>query len=208
MSPKVNESHLEARRQQILLAAYRCFGEKGFHQTTMKDICAEADLSPGAVYSYFSGKDDILQSVAACGRENTRNLIDSMATPEDGPGALRAILGNLIRFLMRPEVIETSRFDVRLWGEALHTPSIHELMESALESVSEPFADVANRGQARGEIDRQLNPRAVARVLVALVLGLQVQAAVDPDMEFEDCAEVVEALVAGSFVRAGKEGKA
>ena len=41
--PKVQPEYLEHRRQQILGAAAACFSRNGFHQTSMHDICAEAD---------------------------------------------------------------------------------------------------------------------------------------------------------------------
>lgn len=55
--PKVSDAHLEARREQILDAAEACFSREGFHQTSMQDICREAELSPGAVYRHFSSKE-------------------------------------------------------------------------------------------------------------------------------------------------------
>ena len=58
--PKVTEAHMEARRRQILEAASACFSRQGFHQTSMQDICREAGLSPGAVYRYYSTKEDII----------------------------------------------------------------------------------------------------------------------------------------------------
>ena len=60
--PKVSKEHSEARRRQIIDAAYQCFARKGFHQTTMRDIYEEAGLSPGAVYHYFDSKDEIIQA--------------------------------------------------------------------------------------------------------------------------------------------------
>ena len=62
--PKVTQAHLDARRQQIVEAAQTCFARQGFHQTRMQDICKEAGLSPGAVYSYFPSKVQII--AAAC----------------------------------------------------------------------------------------------------------------------------------------------
>ncbi len=41
-----------------------CFAREGFHRTTMQDIFREADLSPGAVYSYFEGKDELIEAIA------------------------------------------------------------------------------------------------------------------------------------------------
>src|SRR5215469_137769 len=61
--PKVTEEHVQARRRQILSAALRCFARQGFHRTTMQDIFREADLSPGAVYSYFTGKDELIAAI-------------------------------------------------------------------------------------------------------------------------------------------------
>ena len=63
--PKVTEEHVEARRRQILSAALRCFAREGFHRATMQDIFREADLSPGAVYSYFNGKDELMMAIVA-----------------------------------------------------------------------------------------------------------------------------------------------
>ena len=61
--PKVTQEHVEARRRQILSAALRAFARQGFHRTTMQDIFREAGLSPGAVYSYFTGKDELIAAI-------------------------------------------------------------------------------------------------------------------------------------------------
>ena len=46
----------EARREEILKAAYTCFSRGGYHATTIDDIALEAGLSKGAVYWHFEGK--------------------------------------------------------------------------------------------------------------------------------------------------------
>jgi len=50
----------DARRHEILRAAGRVFRRRGYAQTGMREIAAEADLSSGNLYHYFSGKDEIL----------------------------------------------------------------------------------------------------------------------------------------------------
>ena len=62
--PKVTDEHRESRREQILIAAWKCFARNGFHSTSMADVIAEADLSAGAVYLYFRSKDEIIVAVA------------------------------------------------------------------------------------------------------------------------------------------------
>ena len=61
--PKVSAAHVETRKLQILEAACICFGQNGFHRSTMQEICKTAGLSPGALYSYFSGKDELIRAI-------------------------------------------------------------------------------------------------------------------------------------------------
>ena len=73
--PKVTEAHLESRRQQVLDAAFACFARNGFHQTTMQDICREAQLSPGAVYRYFASKEEIIAATCLeCQEQNLQHI--------------------------------------------------------------------------------------------------------------------------------------
>ena len=75
--PKVTEAYSAARRQQIIDAAYRCFARKGFHQATMRDIYAEANLSAGAVYHYFDSKAAIIQASFEFDYERSLALFDA-----------------------------------------------------------------------------------------------------------------------------------
>src|SRR5690242_15007919 len=90
--PKVSEQHMEARRQQIIDAAYRCFARKGFHQTTMRDIYEEAGLSPGAVYHYFSSKADIIEASFRFDYERSTDLFSAALASSDSITALEQLL--------------------------------------------------------------------------------------------------------------------
>jgi AcrR family transcriptional regulator len=197
--PKVSQEHLEARRQQIVEAAYRCFGRRGFHTTTMRDVCREAEMSAGAVYNYFSSKEELVEAVASSGRENTRAFIESVERPPEARMALAAIVQKLLSMLDEPAAVESSRFDVRLWGEAVHTPKLCDLWQRGCADAGGPFAEIVRQGQARGEVDADLDPDAVGRVLVALLLGLQVQKAIDPGIAVSDYGEIVEGFLTGTF---------
>lgn len=197
--PKVTEAHVEARRSQILNAACKCFSDKGFHQTTVRDICERAGLSAGAVYGYFKSKDEILEAVGKLGRENTRAALGLSQVDGEEPPSLSDILGTMMRFMDSEVIRESSRLDVRMWGEALHTQQLHKLFLAAGANLIEPLAEAVRRGQEQGEITANLDPEAVARVSVALALGFTVQVAMEPEADFSRCPAVVAALLDGSF---------
>jgi AcrR family transcriptional regulator len=53
----------ELRRTEILAAATKMFGSKGFDATLMDEIAREAGLAKGTLYLYFESKDEIYQAV-------------------------------------------------------------------------------------------------------------------------------------------------
>ncbi len=55
-----NDNLVRQRREQIIQAASQVFSQKGYHQTTIKDICEVSGLGPGTIYNYVKKKEDIL----------------------------------------------------------------------------------------------------------------------------------------------------
>ncbi|KZE64660.1 hypothetical protein AWM68_11000 [Fictibacillus phosphorivorans] len=79
MSPKVTESHKEQRRLSILNAAKEIFAKKGYEAFVMQDVIDAVDLSRGGVYSYFSNKEDLFESVLHSMNESFRDGIERLA---------------------------------------------------------------------------------------------------------------------------------
>lgn len=61
--PRRKDVEIERTRRHIMDAAVRVFARKGFAQATMQDIAAEAEYSAPSLYSYFKGKQDILDAL-------------------------------------------------------------------------------------------------------------------------------------------------
>lgn len=57
--PKVNESHYEKKKQEILEAAKRVCLNKPIYNVAMRDIVVESGMSQGGVYKYFSNIDEV-----------------------------------------------------------------------------------------------------------------------------------------------------
>ncbi|HEY6211401.1 MAG TPA: TetR/AcrR family transcriptional regulator [Vicinamibacterales bacterium] len=73
------------RRLGILRAAAQVFRARGYSAAGMRDIAVAADLSPGNLYHYFRGKDEIL---FFCQNRALDRLLDALAQARNGRGAL------------------------------------------------------------------------------------------------------------------------
>ena len=75
------EDVLSAYRRDVLLgAAIRVFGERGFDCATMERIAEEADVAKGTTYLYYDSKQSIYDAALSSGiaelDERTREVID------------------------------------------------------------------------------------------------------------------------------------
>ena len=57
------DARIERRRIRLLDAAGHCFAHQGFAKTTVEEIARAAGISKGLVYSYFDGKESLLEAV-------------------------------------------------------------------------------------------------------------------------------------------------
>lgn len=63
------------KRQRILSAAAKLFGTKGYSETTLADIGAEAGTYAGSLYYYFPSKESIVEEVLNIGTTSVSNLV-------------------------------------------------------------------------------------------------------------------------------------
>jgi AcrR family transcriptional regulator len=64
MARKKSEGKSPERRAEIVGALYDCIFKRGYQNTSVRDIAAEAGIKVGALYYYFENKDEILYSLA------------------------------------------------------------------------------------------------------------------------------------------------
>jgi AcrR family transcriptional regulator len=84
----------DARRLGILSAAARVFRRRGYVATGMREIAEEADLSPGNLYYYFSGKDELLYF---CQDRWLDRMLSALAQTRKARGPARETLDALLR---------------------------------------------------------------------------------------------------------------
>jgi AcrR family transcriptional regulator len=199
--PKVTEAHVEARRRQILSAALRCFARQGFHRTTMQDIFREAELSPGAVYSYFTGKDELIAAIIGemMGFVGQTAALFSEPLPEGRlrrPGEALVEVIERYRALELGTVEERARIFPHLVGEQQRNPQLNATVRAGIERLRAGFETLARAAQERGELDPRLDPEHFGRLCVSLLQGLLLQVGVYGDtLDIEGYAHAAVALI-------------
>lgn len=197
--PKVPDSHLEERREEIVRAALRCYERGGYHGTSVRDVCDEAGLSVGAVYRYFDGKEEIFGAARELGGVETR-LLDSLSGAEDLGDASLRFLRSALAALASESGRRSARVDLRLRADALDVGRLREATEDQYAEWREALAprlEAAAAGQTGGTGASGTRARGVAELLVAVLVGAQTAVALDAGTDVEALLRGAEALLEG-----------
>ena len=199
--PKVLPEYLELRKQQILDAAALCFSRRGFHQTTMQDICREVELSPGAVYRYFPSKEAIIEGMCNRGQEANAAGLDQGLAAQGTLDAFDQLIRIFFLEMDNLKSFEVCALNVELIAESPRNERVQKLQERAIQDVLGRLVTFMQASQHAGDVDPTLDPEAIARVMIAQYQGLVTQRLVEPEIDIAAYAEVLRSLFGGKFWR-------
>ena len=97
----------EATRAEIVAAARRLFGERGYAAVGTEEVVRAAGVTRGALYHHYAGKSDLLEAVYRQVEEEitTRIAETALASGTSSPvGAMRAGIAMFIDACAEPEV--------------------------------------------------------------------------------------------------------
>lgn len=184
---RVSQQHLDARRRQILDGATRCFARNGFHATSMQDVLREADLSAGAVYRYFSSKEELIGAIVTEVLDNVREAFEE-AVREGPPAPPDVLVGEVLGRVLRGEYVrgvgtgtgagvEVPRLLIQVWGETLRNESLAAVLRTGYDTVRVAWIKVVEAYQAAGLMRDDIPAEHVARTMIAMVQGFAAQQA-------------------------------
>src|SRR5579871_4776486 len=179
--PKLAPEIQRAKREHILDAAERCFMDKGFHAATMSDICREAGVSSGALYIYFSSKEDLIAGL--CRRERDR-VTKELARVTDARELLEA-LHSLAKHYCCKEPREKVRLHLEIAAEAGRNGLIAATRRSTDQDIRDRLVELFKRETAEGRIAPGYPVELIVRAMSALGDGLFMHRALDEDFDPE-----------------------
>lgn len=172
----------DRRRRQIMDAAIYCFRLRGFHQATMQEICAEAQISAGALYRYFGSKAEIISAIA---EEHRAEADQAFLRRAETSGFLPAITEASREFFMK-----TASGHGALVGDILAEAIRDDALGAPLRMTDarsvKLFAKAIAAAQQRGEIDRKHVPEVAANVLFGAIEGIGLRRAFLKDADADD----------------------
>jgi len=192
------------KRPLILRAATEVFAEQGFNSVTVAAIADRAGIGKGTVYEYFSSKDELLFAVFEWMNEGIaeriRDLLSASGTTRQRLLGLLDLGAEITR-----EQVEMQAVSLDFWSASRGTNSEERYKKACLATYRTYrglVADVIGQGQSAGELRPEVDPDAIAAMIVSAMDGLGIQVffdrELDPNKTVDDFAEV---LLAGLEVK-------
>ena len=193
--PRVTDEYRAARREQVVQAALRCVERQGFHKATMADVIGESGLSAGAVYGYFTSKDEILWALAEGSIGHVAVSFDQLLADGAAPHPAEVLEVALDRLLGVNEDVDITVIAVQAWAEAARGGAIRDIVAPRIREVRERWIEVARRFQAAGGIHPDADPEQIGRALLGLMPGFIVQRLILGEVSTDGYAAAVRALI-------------
>lgn len=165
----------EIRRQQILDAAALCVSKFGYHQTSVDTIAKEAKLSKGAIYWYYTSKEEILIALSEWRSSVNLKYVHEMARTVS---TLKEFLDMLVA--ATSEYFVQATFEHRAVHElnamAMENQKLNDIISKNGALMREEIVAVIKKAIKSGEISKKVKPQELALEISCLVDGYSVHA--------------------------------
>ncbi len=175
-----------------MAAAIDCFARLGYQGTSIDRIARDAGVTKGAVYYHFRDKEELLFAAVKDrigGFE--KDVLEATSPPQDAVTSLKRVVDSCF---FHATVSNHRRFIMTLMVEALDTnPRLSAEFRNILRRMRTFLVGVVRDGQARGTLRSDVEPRLAATVLMAGIMGAEIEHYQDP--EEVDLRRVLDTLI-------------
>lgn len=175
--PKVVDH--ERRRADIAAAARRVLRRDGVERLSVRNVAAEAGLSPGALRHYFSRHDDLTRFALRQFVDDLRDRIAAIDFPDDHLAAAVLLLEQVL------PLDEQRREDMEVWlgftERARLDPVLHQMSLESQEALARLARSALARLDDGGRLLDGLDIDLETQRLHALLDGLALHAYVHPE---------------------------
>jgi len=167
--PKVVPEYKEEAKSRILDAANKVFAEKGYHEATMDDIAKRLGVSKGAIYLYFSSKEDLFEAMCKTAPQAFKEILYSSFGDEANP------IQSATQFFDKMLKLSASNpgLSFEILSEASRNPGLKRILRQNHEEYERVLTGFLAEGRKRKIVGDNLDIRPLANALIALWNGLE-----------------------------------
>lgn len=162
-------SRRDQQVQRVLDAAKICFVRSGFQGASMHHICAEAGMSPGALYRYFPSKEAIIEAIAAADR---RQDVEILAHMNRLPSLLDGMVAAGMAHIRYIHESGNAPLFVEIRAEAMRNEAVRQSSSQCIADVDSMFRTRLQTALMLGEIDPVVEIDALLPIMMSMGEGL------------------------------------
>lgn len=161
--------------EEVLEKAMLVFWEKGFDSASIADLIEGTGINRGSLYNAFGGKQPLfVKTLLKYDRDNRRAMLSQLEALDDPKQAI----GRLFDGIVLETVSDTKKkgcFMINTASEmTTHDTQVNEIISNGLREVEAFMRRSIEVGQVRGDIKKQIDPAATAKILMALIVAIRV----------------------------------
>ncbi|MES5865865.1 TetR family transcriptional regulator [Bacillus cereus group sp. RP32] len=165
----------EFDEEKALDAAMQLFWEKGYAATSLSDLTAKMEIQKPSLYSAFGDKEGLFE--AALRRYtnlHAANIRTKLQNEQSVKGAIRTFFENMVEEEYKKE-FSKGCFCINTMVElATHNEKFEVLTREHQMYLAVIFQELITKGIRSGELQNDLNAKALAQTLVTSLIGLTV----------------------------------
>ncbi|HPC48012.1 MAG TPA: TetR/AcrR family transcriptional regulator [Deltaproteobacteria bacterium] len=169
---KGNRSSIKIKKEQvavknlmkIIQAALTLSNKKGFAAMSLRDLSREAGLSMGALYTYFTSKEDLLHMIQRQSAVVFRVLLEQIEGVDDPVQRLRRAIRT---HLFLSEILQNWFYFTYMEAKNLAKEEQKKAIEGEL-ATERIFVDIIRDGTARG-VFRECDSELMAALIKAML---------------------------------------
>ncbi|HKT78058.1 MAG TPA: TetR family transcriptional regulator [Sphingobium sp.] len=193
--PKRDDIYMGEQRTAIARAALKVLLEKGVYATSLRDICMEAGISIGALYTHFANKSEAI--TAACALD----FVDMQNEPPARDWAAYVERWTRdVEDVRSPDKSRRMRVSLQFVAELMMMDEDPEGLTSIYLTFRDGIRQSLSHLLERQEITLPLGLEQTTEIHMQLIAGAEYQVAADRTLERQT---VIDALAAGLAATAG-----
>ena len=162
----------EQTRQHIIQQAATLFNQRGYIGSSISDVMQCTGLQKGGIYRHFQSKEQLaLAAFDYAQQQNTSQLVAAVAAETDAVQKLLAFISAFHTLTLHPPVPGGCPVLNTIVDSDDGDPALRERVVAVVSGWQQLIERIVADGVARGSLRRDIDPQAVASVLIAALEG-------------------------------------